>query len=346
MGASEIPLEERRTLAAIIPYPGVAFFLKAVDRIERLNPVESDFRTVVERFSVDPATGTPNMSLPAGWQFKMRETDNDFVMADFFVDTGASAPIKFTVSVLGYSNWDADLLKNVDRWRDQMGLPPTDLETLKKELPAIARDSSPNPAYIFDATAAGVGPQSRKNVPLPSADNAPTEPMPPPNAPPATNEPSAVAQPQEKEPLKITAYTKPDSWTLQEPKPIRLMSFGVTKEDRTAEVVVSWVKDDPISNASMWYQQVLKTEDKSIVDPLAAKSIADAEEIPAGDVTGKLYSIRASDDASASTLLVAAIPTGKDNMCLFVKLKCDLRMAEEEKANLLSFVNSLRWEQE
>jgi hypothetical protein len=42
--------------------------------------------------------------------------------------------------------------------------------------------------------------------------------------------------------------------------------------------------------------------------------------------------------------MVAAIPTGESNLCLFVKLKSDLRTAEEEKSNLLSFVNSLRWE--
>jgi hypothetical protein len=72
--------------------------------------------------------------------------------------------------------------------------------------------------------------------------------------------------------------------------------------------------------------------------------VNEAEEIQAGTRPGKLYSIRSGDEATAPVLLVAAIPTGENELCLFVKLKSDLRTSEEQKSNLLSFVNSLRWE--
>ena len=341
MGSSNVPLSERRILGAIIPYPGEAFYLKAVDRIDRLDLVAADFRSVVERFAIDEKTKQPVVQLPPGWTFKMRETDNDFVMADILANAASGTPIKFTVSVLGVKDWDNDLLQNVDRWRGQLELPPTDLETLKKEMPAVVRESFALPAYIFDATAAGMGPKTQAGASV-EASNAflpiqPTE---------SIADPTLSSQlPSTMEPPKIVSYDKPADWVLQGPKPLRLLNFTITKEDRVGEIIVSWVKHTPLENASLWCQQVLRDADAPTIDALAAKTIEEAEDIPAGKIQGKLYAIRASDDPAAACLLVVAIPTGDDDMCLFVKLKCDLRMSEEEKSNLLSFVNSLRWEQ-
>jgi hypothetical protein len=147
--------------------------------------------------------------------------------------------------------------------------------------------------------------------------------------------------------LKL-AYEKPDSWEIQAAKPFRLATFKISNSERSGEVsgevVVSLAKDSPVPNAEMWFEQVLQRDDKAIIRPLATKSVNEAEEIQAGTRRGKLYSIRSGDEATAPVLLVAAIPTGENELCLFVKLKSDLRTSEEQKSNLLSFVNSLRWE--
>jgi hypothetical protein len=143
--------------------------------------------------------------------------------------------------------------------------------------------------------------------------------------------------------LKLV-YEKPDSWEIQAAKPFRLATFKIANSERPGEVVVSLAKDSPVPNAEMWFEQVLQRDDKAIIRPLATKSVNEAEEIQAGTRPGKLYSIRSGDEATAPVLLVAAIPTGENELCLFVKLKSDLRTSEEQKSNLLSFVNSLRWE--
>jgi hypothetical protein len=142
------------------------------------------------------------------------------------------------------------------------------------------------------------------------------------------------------------SYDKPDSWTLLEPREFRLLSFGIGSDGAAGEVIVSWVMDAPIPNAEMWCRQVLQSDDATKVESMAAQAVSDAETIPSSSIEGKLYSVRAGDEPTSSTLLVAAIPTSEDGMCLFVKLKGDLRMTEEQKANLLSFVKSLRWELE
>jgi hypothetical protein len=327
MGASTIPLTERRILGAVIPYENVAYFLKATDKIERLALAESDFRTVVERFAIDPEKREMNFELPENWTSKWREDGGQFnVIAEFNVKAGSGTPIKFTVTELSkpadLASWDSYLLVNINRWRGQLQLPETDLIALQNQLPSIKRDGFALPAYIFDANGAG------------SAASPPAA------SPPAAASPSP---PTSESPLKL-AYDKPDTWEIQPAKPFRLATFKIANSERPGEVVVSLAKDSPVPNAEMWFEQVLQSEDKEIIRPLATKSVNDAEEIQAGTRSGKLYSIRSGDEASSPVLLVAAIPTGENEICLFVKLKADLRTSEEQKSNLLSFVNSLRWE--
>ncbi len=347
MGASSIPLTERRILGAVIPYENVAYFLKATDKIERLALAESDFRTVVERFAIDPDKREMNFQLPENWTSKWREDGGQFnVIAEFNVKAGSGPPIKFTVTELSkpadLASWDSYLLVNINRWRGQLQLPETDLIALQNQLPSIKREGFALPAYIFDATGAGSA-TSPPAVTPPSA--SPPSASPPAAAPPAASSPAAASPspPTSESPLKL-AYEKPDSWEIQAAKPFRLATFKIANGERPGEVVVSLAKDSPVPNAEMWFEQVLQREDKDIIGPLAAKSVNDAEEIQAGTRPGKLYSIRSGDEATSPVLLVAAIPTGENEICLFVKLKADLRTSEEQKSNLLSFVNSLRWE--
>ena len=338
MGASNIPLSERRILGAVIPYQDVAYFLKATDKTERLALTESDFRTVVERFAIDTEKREMNFQLPENWTSKWRNDGGQFnVIAEFNVKTGSGEPIKFTVTELSkptdVAAWDSYLLVNINRWRGQLQLPETDSVAIQNELPSIKREGFALPATIFDATGAGIA--ASTGASNAASSGAGTTASPPP--------PASTSPPTPDSPLKL-AYEKPDSWEIQAAKPFRLATFKIANSERPGEVVVSLAKDSPVPNAEMWFEQVLQRDDKAIIRPLATKSVNEAEEIQAGNRPGKLYSIRSGDEATAAVLLVAAIPTGENELCLFVKLKSDLRTSEEQKSNLLSFVNSLRWE--
>ena len=346
MGASTIPLSERRILGAVIPYKDVAYFLKATDKTERLALAESDFRTVVERFAIDTEKREMNFQLPENWTSKWRDDGGQFnVIAEFNVKAGSGEPIKFTVTELSkpadVAAWDSYLLVNINRWRGQLQLPETDLVAIRNELPSIKREGFALPATIFDATGAGnaastgAGTAASTGAGTAASTGASTAASPP--------APASAILPTPESPLKL-AYEKPDSWEIQAAKPFRLATFKIANSERSGEVVVSLAKDSPVPNAEMWFEQVLQRDDKAIIRPLATKSVNEAEEIQAGTRPGKLYSIRSGDEATAPVLLVAAIPTGENELCLFVKLKSDLRTSEEQKSNLLSFVNSLRWE--
>lgn len=184
------------------------------------------------------------------------------------------------------------------------------------------------PAYLFDAN--GDGASGSTATPAVST-------------PPVSAEPAIAAPPSARPALKLT-YDKPDAWELQPPKPYREATFKVTKEGKEAEITVSTARDIPVQNAGMWLSQTISVNDQATLESLALKTVEQAETLQVGTKTAKLYSIRASDQPDARSLLVVAIPMGEGGMSMFVKLNCELRMMEEEKSTFLSFVNTLRWE--
>jgi hypothetical protein len=322
MGGSNIPTENRRILGAAIPYESVAYFLKSTDTIERLSKVTDDFRVVVERFSIDANAKSIKFELPAGWKFNWRE--GDIAMAEISVSTGDGAPILFTVTELpkpsNDKEWDAYLLSNVNRWRGQLSLPATDFAGLELEKTTIPRQGATLPAYLFDADGRG------KTAESSAASNPKT--------------PAAPLAESAKNDLK---FEIPDTWQQSAATPPRLATFRFSSNSRTGEVAVTKANNAPIPNARMWCQQILKVDDESVINSMADKAVSEAQDIESGQVKGKLYSIRSSNEADSRAFLIAAIPTN-DTECLFVKVSSDPQSLDEQKANLVSFVQSLRWE--
>ena len=338
MGASKIPLQDRRILGAVIPDANNVYFLKATDRIARVASAESAFRSIVERFAIDPGTGSPKFDLPTGWSLKLLDNANAGIgLAEMIAEINFEAvggPMRFTVSKYDrptqQAAWEDYLLSQINRWRGQLELAPLSVSDLQTELPIITRDGAALPAYIFDANGAdsGVPPSTGQSSTIPSEPSL---------------KQSQSIQPSTKPPLKLV-YDKPDGWELQAARPYREATFKISKDAKEGEVTVSTAKDSPVQNAAMWIGQVMPSNDPTTFESLAKKTVDEAEQIQAGTKTAKLYSIRASDLPDARSLLVVAIPIENDGMSMFVKLNCELRMMEEVKSTFLSFVNSLRWE--
>ena len=336
MGVSRIPLEDRRILGAVIPDGGHVYFVKATDRIARVTSAESSFRSIVETFAVDPESGSPKFELPAGWSLKLLDNANAGIgLAEMIAEINFEAvggPMRFTISKYDMPTdramWDEYLLSQINRWRGQLELSPVSIPDLQKELPTIPRDGAALPAYLFDASGGGEK-TSSKTIQTPIASIEPSV--------------TQSIQPPTKTSLKLV-YDKPDGWELQAARAYREATFKVTKDAREGEVTVSTAKDSPVQNAAMWIGQVMPNTDPTTLESLAIKTVDEAEPIQTGTKTAILYSIRASDQPDARSLLVVAIPMSNDGMSMFVKLNCELRMMEEVKSTFLSFVNSLRWE--
>ena len=340
MGGSRIPLAERRILGAVIPDSNHVYFVKATDRTSQLASAESAFRTVVETFKIDPASGSPKFELPTGWTLNLLDNANAGIgLAEMIAEINYEAPagrLRFTVSKYDKpaetAAWESYLLSQINRWRGQLELPPTTVSNLQSELPTIPRDGAAMPAYLFDANGSGTGASGSTAATTPSD-----------STPPVSAEPAIPAPPAARPALKLT-YDKPEAWELQAPKPYREATFKVTREGKEAEITVSTARDMPVQNAGMWLSQTIQVNDQATLESMALKTVEQAETLQVGTKAAKLYSIRGSDQPDARSLLVVAIPMGEGGMSMFVKLNCELRMMEEEKSTFLSFVNTLRWE--
>lgn len=340
MGKSSIPLKDRRILAAAIPEGAVVFFLKATDTTARLDQVQASFRTVVEQFAIDVPNQKLLFDLPTGWSLRWRE--NDIAKAELNVEIGSEKPVMFTITDLSkpadLPGWEQYLLSNINRWREQLSMGPIDFATLDQQLPKIERRGAELPAYIFDKSGNDGSAASQAETSAPGTSVGSSAPSI------TTPAPVPAATPSGAEPAVKLAYDKPETWELQLNRAFRLATFKIASDGAASEVVISMAKDSPLQNAKMWSEQILQSDDETKIDSLANKILAEAEDISAGERPGKLVSIRASDEPSAPSLLVASIPTGENEICLFVKMKSDLKTSEIEKANFIRFVNSIRWE--
>ena len=341
MGGSNIPLEDKRILGAVIPDGSNVYFVKATDRIARLALAESEFRSVVEKFAVDPDSGSPKFELPAGWSLKLLDNSGAGIglaemIAEIIVEV-ADGRIRFTVSKYQMPReqalWNEYLLGQINRWRGQVELPPTNVDDMKRDLPMIPRVGGTFPAYLFVAQSTRASSTTTKDAI--TAKEAPQ------NAP--TKQPDDASIPPPRSPLKLI-FDKPEGWEIQAPMPYREATFKVTKDGKEAEVTVSTARDSPVQNAAMWVGQVLSSNDRSKLASLAKKTVDEAEPFQAGKRTAKLYTIRESEQPDARSLLVVSIPMGDNGMSVFVKLNCELRLMEQLKSTFLSFVNTLRWE--
>lgn len=332
----------RRILGAILPLDSGCYFLKATDSPERLEPLMSDFHTIVSNFAIDTSTGRPSNALPSGWVMNPR---NDIALAEF-VSPEATGSIKFTVTALAMpeqKDWPEYLLSNVNRWRGQLKVEPVDLKTLNDSLVSVPRGEGLLPSYIFDATGTGSGAMAPSSLPGAGA-SAPTPsatvtPAPTPTLPPSTPSDSASTNEAPKRPE--LDYRLPEGWSVGQGSPFRLATLKIQSAEGNGEVTVSMATDNPQANTAMWAQQVLKESEPAQIDPVVQQTLERAETVTVGDKQAKLYTIRKSEEPQAPMLMVASIPTENQELHLFVKLIGDNRLAEAQKQKFIDFVQSI-----
>jgi hypothetical protein len=115
-----------RTLGVVVPRGEQGWFFKLTGPKEAVEPqvgAVTDFLKTVH-FSAD---GKPDWTLPPGWQ---QRAGNAFRFSTLVIPADPQ-PLELSVTVLPKSGDDATyILMNVNRWRNQLGLPPTTTEEL------------------------------------------------------------------------------------------------------------------------------------------------------------------------------------------------------------------------
>lgn len=320
----------RRILGAIIPTEQGCYFLKATDSPERLEALVQDVRTFVESFAIDTQTGLPSNKLPDGWQLNPR---NDIALAEL-ISPEATGRIKFTVTALAMpsENWDAYLLSNINRWRGQLKLEELTSESLKETLLEIPRPATALSSYLFDATGTGTGGMSPASTPTPPTSPQSSRQNPP---EPSNPDPSASGRPE-------LEYRLPEGWSVGQGSQFRLATLNIESSQGRGEVSVSMATDNPQANTMMWIQQIAKQADPSTLEPMAEKTVREAQRFEVAGKQATLYQVRSSEEPSSASLIVVSLPTEKPEMNLFVKLIGENQFTASQKDNLIQFVQSLK----
>ncbi|MEX2186581.1 MAG: hypothetical protein WD875_07295 [Pirellulales bacterium] len=292
-----------RMIGAIVLRGEAAWFFKATGSGEAIAAHAMNIVEFVKslRFRED---GTPNWTLPAGW---IQQPAAGSRYATLLLGAGENS-LELSVTVLTKNGDDETyLLENVNRWRNQLRLPPTGAAGLERE-----------------------------TFPIPLADglSATIVILPPPA--------DATEQTESAEPLTVK-YEVPPGWTDDGAKGERKASFSMTADGATAEIAVTSFPAgapdiaNPISNVNRWRRQI----------GLAAASpdeIAGAvQEVEIAGHRSLYVELFAPDEANAKQATFAAMfREGGD--VWFVKLSGDGAIAKGQHDAFKKFLASIRLE--
>jgi hypothetical protein len=255
-----------RMLAAILPAGQQAWFFKAVGPASAIDPREEEIVTFLQDVRLDES-GRARWQLPPGWR---EDPGTAMRAATLWVPTD-DKPIEVSVTRLGWSGTQADVLSNVNRWRGQMQLPKIGSEGLAdctRELTAgdakmvladlrgqYQASSMMAPFARGGAAAAGrAAPDGSLPVGHPPID-APSE-------NPATRPATASAA------ADVPMFDVPPSWQQRPPaSAMRKAEFGIAAGQQQATVtLIDFPTNagpsiaDPLANVNRWRDDLRMNE--------------------------------------------------------------------------------------
>ena len=131
VAVAQLTAQPKRSLAAIIPHGSKVFYLKAMEAPERLETLVVPLTELVKSVTFS-ASGLPVWKLPEGWQEKAG-TGMSIAILEAPVPE-KSVPFAVTQLDLPPGDWDGYLESNLNRWRNQLALPPLPLAEQKPSL--------------------------------------------------------------------------------------------------------------------------------------------------------------------------------------------------------------------
>jgi hypothetical protein len=349
-----------RMLAAIVPSGDQAWFFKVVGAIPAVDKHErelNDFFTTV-RFSSD---GKPVWKLPDGWK---DEPSNSAMRFATVIVPAEPKPLEITVSALPWSGIQDDLLRNVNRWRGQLQLPPVGAEQIGEtareakagDVPIKIVDlrghfagSGMTPPFAGPMANPGAAQSSQPELPPghpPIADTPPTDAGTP--SDPTNNTPKPVAPPTNAEiaPPENIKFTAPAGWKQIPASGMRKAAFAIgAAEQNNLVTLIDFSADagpmiaDPLQNINRWRREVE-------LPPIEQRQLATATEQI--EIDGKPASyIRAIPDAAQTSqppsraTLGAMVKSG--DRIWFIKLTGDRTVVASQEDAFKSFLKSLRF---
>lgn len=309
-----------RMLGAIVPIDDAVWYYKIVADKSNAESVQQEFQSWIKKLSYQD--GEPKLETPETW---IRIPPGMMQRAKFQIPKG-DAMIEMSVSRLGRSGeWNSDVVRNVNRWRGQMGLDPVSTEWAGGE-PFEVEDEAKSETAIWVV----LDGEFKKRSPMGSPPMM-GSPMGPPKTPVAN---SGTGAPAKK--LNLT-FDTPQGWSQSEATGMRLAAFQLTSDSGGAEVTLIEAGGDIRQNLAMWLSQV-----KPDSEPGAAvqELLDGATKVTVLSKEGTRYRLFGSDKINKA-IDVAVVPL-EDGSQLFIKMTGDPTTVREASKQFASFLSSIK----
>lgn len=330
-----------RMLAAILPDGDRAWFFKVTGPVA---DVDAKAKQILDFFqSVRLATGKthPDWQVPAGWQ----ERPGSAMRVATLVIPAGTKPLELSVTVLPWQGPEA-MLSNINRWRGQMQLPPTDQASLAKETREVAvGDGTMTVVDLQGSMSGGMMPPFAGGNAMPGATPPATAPAPdaanalPPGHPPV--EAPGVAN---SAPFQVTV---PAGWQSLPATGIRKAAFLIEQDGKSATLTAidfaasaGPMMADPVANLNRWRVEV----DLPPVEGEAAKSAIETIQVDGGDAQFMAIIPDANEPAQSQAARgTLAAMVRKGDTIWFFKLLGDRELVAAQRNNFESFLKSVRF---
>jgi hypothetical protein len=311
----------QRMLGAILPAQDTCWFFKLTEDPEVVAKVAKDFHTFATSARV--TGGEPEWTLLEGWKEK---PGDQFRYRTIQIPVDGKT-LELSVSKLPLNEeLDPYLLKNVNRWRGQLGLPAIDESELPKMLNKVDREGQ-SPVYLCELegtkTGGGMGmPPFASGAPFANSSHA---------AGSSADGASNGAEPE----VKVTA---PPEWQPGRPSPISIAAYVVSEGNQTAEITVTSARGSELANVQRWGGQLN-------LDQITAEQFA--QEKKTLDVAGKPVSYfvmhGTDENQQPESILGVIIPRDRDSSW-FVKMKGDTQLVSREQQRFEQFVRDIQFQ--
>lgn len=308
--------EAQRMLGAIIHLQSQFWFLKMTGDVAAVAARETEFQQLVQSITFNEK-GEPQWSLLSGWT---QQPASGLRFATLVV--GDDPKLETSVSVLPAGDGDVNegVLANLNRWRNQLALPPIKLSDLAKE----STLSLPNGLSAVYVNLTGTAKPTGMGAPFAGGRGGMDRPF----APPTAANPPAVAS------MKLAA---PPEWKPGKVGGMRKAAYEVEGAVGKGEVTIidlSREAGDRFANVNRWAGQIG-------LPPMDAAGLKVAmKSIEVGSLTGD-YVVLVPPPENEDGQAILGVIVDKGDKTWFIKLQAPTALALQEKTAFEAFVKSV-----
>lgn len=292
----------RRMIAVVIPREDWLWFFKMEGDVEPVVARANEVREFLKSVSFSNPD-RPEWTVPPNWQ---QLPGNEMRYATLLLDGEPHLELSVTKLPAQRAAISEQVVANINRWRNQLSLPPID----ENELSAYTEKLTLNDSIAFWSNMVGRG--VPKQAAMPRA-------------------PRQVAQNDDAGKPAIPEYDQPEGWVKQPPGKFAVIVLEASDETSKVGITVTPARGSRLDNVNRWRGQLG-------LNPLTEKELdTSAKKVTVGKQTGEQF------EMSNETKMIFGVIVEVQGQTWFVKLDGDPKLAERERPRFEAFLKSLRW---